>query len=97
MKTFRSILIATLALGLGGCQSLTRQIDAAIPEGAAKKVSGTITGKFSATSIEAEDVVKDDLSVKAGVLHVRHSNAWVPLIELHIEGYERARAGKEKP
>lgn len=85
------LIFILIALSVTGCTSITRSIDKALPEGRADKVTGTITGKFSSTHVEAEKFVKDSLHVTAEKLHVRHSDYWVPNIELEITGYERVR------
>jgi len=86
-----AVAVCLLSLGLGGCMSLETRIDRALPEGKAKHVSATITGKFSSTQVEAVNFSKTKKKVSAERMHFRHSNAWVPLIEGEIEGYERVR------
>lgn len=90
------LLLAPCALLLSsGCTSLTKQIDAALPEGRATKVTATITGKFSSTQVDASNFEKTREKVSADRMHFRHSNAWVPLIEGEVEGYERVRQPAE--
>lgn len=85
------VAIFFLLFACTGCTSLSSQLERALPEGSAKHVSATITGKFSATTIEADNFSKTPERVTAEKLHFRHSNAWVPLIEGEISGYERNR------
>jgi hypothetical protein len=78
---FASILFSS------GCASLPRALQQGIPNGSWEKVDATVTGKFSSTKILAAGVVKSGASITARELHVRHSNAWVPLVEIDAVGY----------
>lgn len=88
-------LLFSLSLALAGCV-LPRNVDAKLPQGHAAKVTATITGKFSNTNIEAENFVKTPDKVTADRIHFKHSNAWVPNVEITFEGYERERTPDEK-
>lgn len=81
-------LSAGLALVLAGCGTLHGDLRKAIPECNWEEFSATITGKFSSTKISAAGVVKRGEEFTARELHVRHSNAWVPLIEIDATGYK---------
>lgn len=78
-----AMLLATL---LSGCASF----DAQLPEGKAAKMRYVRTGKFSSTTIEAENFERTAEAVKAARWTVKHSNAWMPNVEITAEGYERA-------
>lgn len=84
-------LLATFCVAsFSGCQHAARVADA-IPEGKADSLRYTRTGKFSSTTVEATAWEKTDATVKAEQLHVRHSNAWMPNVEIELKGYERTR------
>lgn len=85
------LLLLVSILALCGCASVEQQIDKSIPDGKAKKVTATVTGKFSSTQFTAEDFVKTPEKVTASKLHLRHSDVYVPLIEVEYEDYERER------
>lgn len=89
------IVLLTISLALAGCV-VPSKIDAKLPQGHATKVTATITGKFSNTNIEAENFVKTADKVTADKIHFKHSNAWVPNVEITFEGYERERTPDEK-
>jgi hypothetical protein len=88
-----SIILSVLMVGLcvGGCSSIYDRLDKAIPDGEARKLRATVTGKFSSTTIEADGFRKTETEVTAERMYERHNNAWVPLVELEIEGYKRVR------
>jgi hypothetical protein len=85
MKTLPALCIAVLIFS--GCSSLPGDLRKNIPNGSWESIELTITGKFSATKIVGAGVVKDGDSITAKELHIRHSNAWVPLIEVNAVGY----------
>ena len=82
------VVLVLAAAILSGCASLSGDLKQAIPDGTWKEVNGTITGKFSATKISATGVTKRGDLLTAEELHVRHSNAWVPMIEFDAIGYK---------
>jgi len=81
------LLLFIVALPLAGCGTLPGDIKKAIPNGSWESVTATVNGKFSSTQVEALGVVKDGDVLTAKELHVRHSNAWVPLIEYTAKGF----------
>lgn len=94
MLFHRLISLAALVwvlLACAGCVSAYDRLDRAIPDGEARHLKAVVTGKFSSTTIEAENFVKTPEEVTASRLHQRHSNAWVPLIEITVDGYKRKR------
>ena len=92
MKRIISLLCVVVFVALmGGCASVYDRLDKAIPEGEARKLRATVTGKFSSTSIEADGFRKTETEVTAERMYERHNNAWVPLVEIEIEGYKRVR------
>lgn len=87
MKTKLSLLCALAGLLLfSGCASF---IDQKLPEGSAAKIRYVRTGKFSSTTIEADNFQKTAAYVKADRITLQHSNAWLPNLTLTAEGYER--------
>lgn len=94
MKTIVALIALILAASLAGCSTLTGDLQKAIPNGTWKEIDATVTGKFSATKFSAAGVVKTDTGMTAEELHVRHSNAWVPLIEFNAIGYSAGSKGK---
>lgn len=94
MKTaIRLAMIAAIASLLSGCA--TNTADSFFPEGHAAKARYTRTGKFSSTTVEADNFTKTAQKVTADKLRLNHSNAWMPNLELVIEGYERVRNADE--
>jgi len=83
----KTTLILAACLVLTGCGSLSNRVSSAIPEGSWATVDATVTGKFSSTQINGKNVVKKGDVLTAGDLHIRHSNAWVPLIEIDAKGF----------
>lgn len=82
MKT----ILTLVCLALTGCATRPSDVLKILPPGEYKNASLTVTGKFSATTGEAEDVtVSDDGQVRYGKLHFRHSNAWIPVVEIKAE------------
>jgi ABC-type glycerol-3-phosphate transport system substrate-binding protein len=84
------LLLAALSLGLTGCASF----DTGLPDGKAANFRYVRTGKFSSTTIEATNFDKTPERVKADRWNVKHSNAWIPNIEITAEGYERVLGAK---
>jgi len=89
----KAAILLLAAVLLNGCASIRRDVLAVIPDGRWKKIDGTITGKFSSTTIHGVDVVKEADKLMAGSLSIRHSNAWVPLIQLTLEVQPATPAG----
>lgn len=88
-------LTALLSLFGSGCASVAKQLDT-FPEGTADSLRYTRTGKFSSTTIEVAEWDKNLETVKAAKISVKHSNVWVPNLELTAEGYERKRTPEAK-
>lgn len=72
----------------GGCTSITRQLDA-LPARSAAELHYTRTGKFSSTTIMAKGYNNDGAVTFIEDLTVRHSNAWMPNLEIIAKGYRR--------
>lgn len=83
-----SLLLSVFSFS--GCASFDTQL----PDGKAAKVRYVRTGKFSSTTIEADNFEKTATHVKAERWHVQHSNAWIPNIEITALGYERTLPAK---
>lgn len=90
MNPFPRLLLfaAILAVALvgSGCSTVQSDLVKILPPGDYKSIETTITGKFSATQVKAEDVtVTPEGRIVGGHVHVRHSNIYVPLIELDVQ------------
>lgn len=72
----------------GGCSSITRQLDS-LPARSAAELHYTRTGKFSSTTITAKGYNNDGVVTYVEDLTVRHSNAWMPNLEIVAKGYRR--------
>lgn len=81
------LLTLLTAFVLTGCGSLPSLLHEAIPDGKWDTVLATVNGKFSATTITGAGVIKNGKQIVAKDLHVRHSNAWLTLVEFHGTGY----------
>lgn len=80
------IALGLVALFCSGCSTFQKDIAAALPPGDYKIVSATITGKFSATQFTGENVtITPDGKMVGGHVHFRHSNIYVPLIEVDVQ------------
>jgi hypothetical protein len=90
LKRLPLSLSLCLAFFFSGCASF----DSQLPEGKAAAFRYVRTGKFSSTTIEAKNFEKTATHVRADTWNVKHSNAWVPNVEITAEGYERQLAGK---
>jgi hypothetical protein len=87
MKSKLQLLILMLIASLfSGCMS---RLDGFVPPITASKLNYTRTGKFSSTTVNAEGLTREGNKVKVEKLTIRHSNAWIPNIEITAEGYER--------
>jgi hypothetical protein len=95
MKRLFPFALIAAALLSGGCASVAKQIES-FPEGTADSLRYTRTGKFSSTTIEVADWDKNPETVKAAKISVKHSNVWMPNLELTAEGYERKRSPEAK-
>lgn len=83
------------ALALSACSTVQSDLVKVLPPGDYKSISTTITGKFSATQVTAEDVtVTPEGRIVGGHVHVRHSNIYVPLIELDVQAATPAAVPK---
>ena len=79
-------LLAIACLTLTGCATRPSDVLKILPPGEYKNASLTVTGKFSATTGEAENVtVTEEGKVRYGKIHFRHSNAWIPVVEIKAE------------
>lgn len=58
-----------------------------LPDGHFDSVRLVEDGKFSSTTIEATKLDKTGNLITAEKMHAHHSNAWVPNLELTIEGW----------
>ncbi len=86
MKTIALFLLGLIALCTSGCNTLQRDIVGVLPPGSYKIVSATVTGKFSATQFTGENVtVTPEGKMVGGHVHIRHSNIYVPLIEVDVQ------------
>jgi hypothetical protein len=86
-----ALALALAAFLLGGCASITRQLDQ-FPAANAETVHYTRTGKFSSTTITVKGYSNDGRETRADELTVRHSNAWMPNLEFVAKGYRRIHA-----
>lgn len=84
----RCLALAMLSLLFSACASF----DTHLPQGKAGKVRYVRTGKFSSTTIEAEGYERTATHVRATHWSVKHSNAWIPNVEIEATDYERALA-----
>lgn len=96
MKTNPLNIIGRLLLGLVlliclvGCTTIQRDVAKVLPPGDYKVVSATITGKFSATQFTGENVtITPEGKMIGGHVHFRHSNIYVPLIEVDVQAKEK--------
>lgn len=99
MNPFPRILLFTALLALAiigaGCSTIQSDLVKVLPPGDYKSISTTITGKFSATQVTAEDVtVTPEGRIVGGHVHIRHSNVYVPLIELDVQAATAAPVPK---
>lgn len=86
MKKILVAAIALLSLGLSGCASFYSDVAKVIPPGNYAVINGTVTGKFSATQFTGEHVtITPEGRMIGGHIHFRHSNVYVPLIEVDIQ------------
>lgn len=85
-KLFLLAVFAAVSLFSAGCQTVQADVAKVIPPGNYKNITATVTGKFSATQFTAEDVNLSEKGVMTGGhVHIRHSNIWVPLIEVDVQ------------
>ena len=85
MKYITALLLL-LAFGLTGCTSFYNDVAKVIPPGNYQIIQGTVTGKFSATQFTGEHVtITPEGRMTGGHVHFRHSNVYVPLIEVDIQ------------
>ena len=89
------LVLSVIILAAFGCQHRPSDALKLLPPGEYASATVTVTGKFSATSGSAADVVVTEAGqVTYGKVHLRHSNAWVPLIEVDAESKEHAAKSK---
>lgn len=88
----RALALAMFSLLFSACASF----DTHLPEGKAGKVRYVRTGKFSSTTIEAEGYERTATHVTAAHWSVKHSNAWVPNVEIEATDYQRALPAGDK-
>ena len=82
------IALLLAAFLLGGCASITKQLDQ-FPAANADEVLYTRTGKFSSTTITVKGYQNNGRETTAHEITVRHSNAWMPNLEFSAKGYRR--------
>ena len=87
MKKLLVIILGPAALCFfGGCATYQKEVAKLIPPGNYQSINATVTGKFSATQFTAEHVtIQPDGQMTGGHVHVRHSNIYVPLIEVDVQ------------
>lgn len=94
MKTKLLIALSMiLASFFAGCAN---RIDGFVPPVTAQKLNYTRTGKFSSTTVNVEGLRRDGEKIHADKVVIRHSNAWIPNVEITAEGYERTLQNDEK-
>jgi hypothetical protein len=87
----RFLISLLLLLLFVGCTSIQRDVANVLPPGDYKVVSATITGKFSATQFTGENVtITQDGKMVGGHVHFRHSNIYVPLIEVDVQAKDKS-------
>lgn len=80
------IPLLLLLLITSGCASFYADVAKVIPPGNYTVINGTVTGKFSATQFTGEHVtITPEGRMIGGHIHLRHSNVYVPLIELDLQ------------
>ena len=94
MKT-RLIILSTALFALCIVTTACGSFDKYVPAITAQTLRITETGKFTASTVEAENLRREGGEVKADKVHVRHSNAWVPLIDFEATGYSRKLKANE--
>lgn len=94
MKIAINLVLVMFLSFLAGCA--TGPIDKLLPEGSAKHARATYTGKFSSTTVEAENLKKTPEQVTAAKITLKHSNMWVPNVEFTADDYVRNRSAKEQ-
>lgn len=94
MKTTAIMLTALLSLFGSGCSTAGKILDQ-IPEGSATSIRYTRTGKFSTTTATVDGWEKTSQKVSADKLTLRHSNAWMPNVEVEMVDYKRDRGAAD--
>lgn len=89
-KNLLNVLVAfallCLALFSAGCGSIQADVAKVIPPGSYQSITATVTGKFSATQFTGENVtILPTGQMVGGHVHIRHSNVYVPLIEVDVQ------------
>lgn len=80
------IPLLLLLLITSGCASFYADVAKVIPPGNYAVINGTVTGKFSATQFTGEHVtITPEGRMVGGHIHLRHSNVYVPLIEIDLQ------------
>lgn len=92
-KLIPIMILALLSTIFSGCS--TQPVESFFPEGHIDKARYTRTGKVSSTTVEADNFVKTNTEVSAERLTLKHSNLWMPNIEISLEGYRRMRKPDE--
>lgn len=96
MNTYRSGFLCSILAGLAlvmlcGCTSFYADVAKVIPPGNYASITATVTGKFSATQFTGEKVTITEAGrMIGGHVHIRHSDAYVPLIEVDIQAADPA-------
>lgn len=85
MKT-KALLLLAASLALTGCSTLQSDVAKVIPPGNYQTITATVTGKFSATQFTGENVtITPEGKMVGGHVHFRHSNIYIPLIEVDVQ------------
>lgn len=83
-----AIALLLAAFLLGGCASITKQLDS-LPAASVDEGRYTRTGKFSSTTIDLKGYSNNGRETTANEISVRHSNQWMPNVEFTAKGYRR--------
>lgn len=89
-----SVLGTLAGLLFGGCQT-GLALEKLVPDVSAAELSYERTGKFSNTQVHIVGLVSEPARVTAEQVEIRHSNAWMPKLELRVREYERLKPAAE--
>ncbi len=89
------LLLFLLPLLFSGCASFYNDVAKVIPPGNYAVLNGTVTGKFSSTQFTGEHVtITPEGKMTGGHVHFRHSDVYIPLIEVDIQSEVESPAAK---
>ena len=94
MKARLPILSLLLILSFSGCSVIAKR-DLQLPAISAKSISYDRSGRFTATKIEATNVVDNGETVTADTVSISHDNPWFNA-RIRVEGYSRQKTPAEK-